>query len=77
MGKELPAHERLLDAVEQYFVASCPPKNSSDKVFRTSLPPIYFQHPGIIHLMEGYIRVSCLLTVLRPFNDNRGLREAE
>ena len=49
-GKELPTHERLLEAVEHYFLASCPSPKSSHRVFRTSLAPIYLQHPGITHL---------------------------
>lgn len=67
-GKELPTHERLLEAVEQYFLASCPP-SSSQKVCRTSLPPIYFQHPGHSMTIVGFERRnngSCDLLVLDP-----------
>nr|ANM86720.1 hypothetical protein [Cladonia uncialis subsp. uncialis]AUW30984.1 hypothetical protein [Cladonia uncialis subsp. uncialis] len=42
--KELPVQHQLLRAVEQYFLDSHP--NPNHKVCRTSLPPMYFQHPG-------------------------------
>ena len=51
-GKELPTHERLLEAVEQYFLAPRTAPDLPHKVSRTSLPPIYFQHPGITHLEQ-------------------------
>ncbi|CAF9933021.1 MAG: hypothetical protein ALECFALPRED_005462 [Alectoria fallacina] len=66
--KELPTHDCLLEAVEQYFLASCPSK-SSQKVCRTSLPPIYFQHPGHSMTIVGFERRnngSCDLLVLDP-----------
>lgn len=68
-GQELPTHERLLEAVERYFLASCPSPTSSHKVFRTSLPPIYFQHPGHSMTIVGFERRnngSCNLLVLDP-----------
>lgn len=39
-----PAYALLLKAVEAYFANSC--TNFDPKVRCTSLPPIYFQHPG-------------------------------
>ena len=42
------AHERLLRSVEAYFAsapASTPP-DAAARVVQTSLPPVYFQHPG-------------------------------
>ena len=38
------ASGKLLDAVEKYFSTESP--DSARKVCRTSLPPIFFQHPG-------------------------------
>ena len=40
-----PVHEDLLEYVEEYFRGDGP--QTSDKVHMTSLPPIYFQHPGM------------------------------
>lgn len=39
-----PVHESLLEAVLHYFSAGV--TDPSQKVYQTSLPPIYFQHPG-------------------------------
>ncbi|KAL8976058.1 MAG: hypothetical protein Q9177_006925, partial [Variospora cf. flavescens] len=39
-----PAFRKVYDEVERYFVGHSSP--SPEKVCRTSLPPIYFQHPG-------------------------------
>ena len=40
----LTVHQELFRAVERYFSQSS--SNTSPKVCRTSLPPIYFQHRG-------------------------------
>ena len=39
-----PVYGQVLDAVEQYFMSGV--TDPSHKVGRTSLPPLYFQHPG-------------------------------
>lgn len=44
-GNSRPAYDLLFNAVEQYFVNGCADYNP--KVRCTSLPPIYFQHPGM------------------------------
>lgn len=41
---ESQAFRQVLDSVEEYFVQGA--DNLSPKVFRTSLPPLYLQHPG-------------------------------
>ncbi|MCJ1472855.1 hypothetical protein MMC13_001504 [Lambiella insularis] len=40
-----PVHESVLEAVLRYFSAGV--TDASQKVYQTSLPPIYFQHPGM------------------------------
>lgn len=43
--KEAPAYETLFNAVEKYFSDSC--TNYTQKIRRTNLPSIYFQHAGM------------------------------
>lgn len=50
------AYGRLLEAVEQYFVPTSEPH--SRRVCRTSLPPIYFQHPGEYVLERSCVYVA-------------------
>lgn len=45
-AKSLINRDELLDSVEEYFLNGHP--NLLNKVCRTSLPPIYFQHPGML-----------------------------
>jgi hypothetical protein len=44
-GNSRPAYDLLFNTVEQYFVNGC--QDYNPKVRCTSLPPIYFQHPGM------------------------------
>lgn len=67
---DVAIEQQLLNAVEQYFLNGRP--NLSNKVCRTSLPPVYFQHPG---KRENYLIfcILCLrLTPCRPLIDHRG-----
>ena len=43
-GNTTEAHQAVLAAVLEYFAAGV--IDRSAKVYQTSLPPIYFQHPG-------------------------------
>ncbi|KAI9818573.1 MAG: hypothetical protein M1827_000632 [Pycnora praestabilis] len=61
------ARERLLLAVEDYFTSGI--TEVDQKVHRTSLPPIYFQHPGHSLTIIGFERRkngSCNLLVFDP-----------
>ncbi|KAI9683138.1 MAG: hypothetical protein M1829_005929 [Trizodia sp. TS-e1964] len=42
--EEIRAHHKLLPLVEEYFAGSC--VEMPEKVHRTDLPPLYFQHAG-------------------------------
>ncbi|KAH8768012.1 peptidase family C78-domain-containing protein [Hyaloscypha finlandica] len=53
-GNSRPAYDLLFNAVEQYFVNGCADYNP--KVRCTSLPPIYFQHPGHSMTIVGFER---------------------
>ena len=39
-----PVYRDVLEAVAEYFLAGV--TDPAQKVYKTSLPPIYFQHPG-------------------------------
>lgn len=68
---ETPAYERLFEALEAYFANG--ESSLTRKICRTSLPPIYFQHPGKCD-------VRCkrrLLTKGRPLDDDRWSREEQ
>ena len=69
----LPTHERVLQAVEQYFLSGV--VDPSAKVCRTSLPPLYFQHPGMVGIWVCYTTVN--LKLFRAFLDNCRIRKAE
>ncbi|KAF8859589.1 DUF1671-domain-containing protein [Acephala macrosclerotiorum] len=47
-----PAHELLFTAVENYFINGC--TDFDPKVRTTTLPPIYFQHPGHSMTIVGF-----------------------
>ena len=49
-----PPYERLLATIEQYFASAG--AFGSDKVCRTRLPPVYFQHPGHSMTIVGFER---------------------
>ena len=43
-AEETPAYENLLVNILEYFIAGV--ESPLQKINRTSLPPIYLQHPG-------------------------------
>ncbi|KAH9221152.1 peptidase family C78-domain-containing protein [Leptodontidium sp. 2 PMI_412] len=53
-GNSGPAYELLFRAVENYFINGCTDYNP--KIRCTSLPPIYFQHPGHSMTIIGFER---------------------
>lgn len=51
------ATDMLLQQVEEYFSAGYK-GDKPNRVHRTSLPPIYFQHPGHSMTIIGYAKLS-------------------
>ena len=73
-GYTIPlALQHVYRSVEDYFLSGT--TDPSQKVHRTSLPPLYFQHPGTYCCISPSLASSHDLMPTRPFIDNRRLRE--
>ena len=60
---QTPVHCSLLINVLEYFQKGV--VDSSQKVHRTSLPPLYFQHPGKVYFYTSrntYLAKACSMT---------------
>ncbi|KAA6412105.1 MAG: hypothetical protein FRX48_04255 [Lasallia pustulata] len=67
-NNQAPTHELIMEAVEDYFLGGAVADRSA-KVCRTSLPPLYFQHPGHSLTIVGFERRKsgkCNLLVFDP-----------